>query len=101
MKHIPIFCTGVTFAGMLVCSSFVKQQSPAGKELFQRSCARCHGSGGTRHFLGAKDLQKSKIDDTAIIQIIQNGKRLMPAYKKKLSAEEISLLGEYIKKLRR
>lgn len=101
MKHTSVFCTGIILAGILICSSFARQQSPTGKELFQKSCARCHGSEGTRHILGAKDLQKSKIDHTAIIQIIQNGKRFMPAYKKKLSAEEINLLGEYVEKLRK
>lgn len=65
--------------------------------MHERNCVRCHGTTGTKHFLGAKDIQKSKIDDAAIILIIQNGERLMPAYKKKLSVEEINQLTLYIK----
>ncbi len=84
-----------------ICSSFLEQQNPAGKELYEKNCVRCHGTSGTKHFLGAKDIQKSILDDNAILVIIQNGKRFMPSYKKKLTPEDVNSLKDYIKTLRK
>jgi mono/diheme cytochrome c family protein len=77
------------------------QQSSAAKNLYEKKCARCHGIEGTKTLFGAKNLQKSNMEDDAMIQIIQNGKKIMPAYKTKLSREEIMQVADYIKTLRK
>lgn len=84
-----------------VFPSWTFSQSNPGKEIYERNCIRCHGAIGTKHFLGANDLQKSRLDDTAVALVIQNGKRWMPAYKKKISNEELVRLKEYVLSLRR
>jgi len=86
---------------LLICFAFSKQRLPTGKELYEKNCVRCHGNEGTKHLFGTKSIQKSILDDNAILLIIQNGKRLMPSYKKKLTPQDISVLKDYIKTLRK
>jgi cytochrome c6 len=76
-------------------------QPLSGRAVYEKKCSRCHGPDGTKHFLGAKDLQKSEMDDIAIIQIIMEGKSVMPSYKKKLTEDEIKQVVEYVKGLRK
>ncbi|HMH22789.1 MAG TPA: cytochrome c [Puia sp.] len=77
----------------------VIQQDP-GKLLFLHNCTRCHGADGARGFLGAKDLKKSMLSDSAIVERIQNGRRIMPSWRKKFTTTEIWQLAAYIKTLR-
>lgn len=80
------------------------QQTPvlpiSGKDLFQNNCTRCHGKDGTKRFLGATNLRKSALENTAVVTMIQNGKRFMPSYKNKLTEAEIKELAAYVKTLR-
>lgn len=86
---------------MLLLTSFVSQQAPAGKEIYTSKCSRCHGNDGTKGFLFAKNLQKSKMEDAVMLLLIQNGKRFMPSFKTKLTPEEIKQVAEYVKTLRK
>ncbi|HZE83721.1 MAG TPA: cytochrome c [Puia sp.] len=76
-------------------------QADPGQLLFTQNCTRCHGADGTRGFLGAKNLQKSNLSDSAIVERIQNGRRIMPSWKKKFTMAEIWQLALYIKTLRK
>ncbi len=91
--------TARLFTTILVFSSFITEE-PTGKQLFETHCIRCHGATGTKVFFGTGKLCKSKIPDTEIVERIQNGKSIMPAFKNKLKESEIKLLSEYIKTLR-
>lgn len=71
-----------------------------GRALFERNCAPCHGADGARGRFGAANLQKSVMTEDAIIERIQNGKRIMPAFKKKFNVEEIRELAAYVQTLR-
>ncbi len=86
---------------VLLCSSFFTYQNTSGKILYEKKCARCHGVDGTKGFLFEKDLQKSTLPDSLIIQIISNGKRIMPSFKKKLTAAQINEIASYVKTLRK
>jgi len=83
-----------------VFASFMTDPAAGGKVIYQKKCARCHGKDGSKGAFGAKNLQTSTMDDEAIKQIILNGKRVMPAYKTKLSLEEIESVSAYVKSLR-
>jgi len=96
-KIVPILLLLVVFT----LSSFRHQKKPIGKKIYDTRCARCHGAEGTRHFLGAKDLQKSSLSDSAVVKIIFNGKKIMPSFKTTLSKEEIYAVTGYVKTLRR
>ena len=85
--------------GLLIFSSAFRAPLP-GKALFTENCIRCHGEDGTRGFLGAKNLRKSTLTDSAIILKITNGRRIMPSFKKKFTPEEIREVMAYVKTLR-
>ena len=70
-----------------------------GKKLFEKKCARCHGKDGTRGLFGAKNLQKTIMTDEQYLYVVSNGRKVMPYWKNKLSADEIKQLISYIKTL--
>ena len=81
-------------------------------ELFVKVCAPCHSKDGTAQTpaarkLGVKDLSQSKLTDAQIIEQIREGKQpgksesKMPAFKEKLSPEEIESLVAVVKQFRK
>jgi mono/diheme cytochrome c family protein len=84
MKRLLYGVICIAFAGMLTAcgggnNNAGEDKADAGNDLFQKSCASCHGedlkSGG------APDLDKigSKYSKDEILNIINNGKGSMPA----------------------
>jgi mono/diheme cytochrome c family protein len=73
---------------------------PSGEKLYRANCRQCHGVDGTRGFFGAKDLQKSRLEDISIIQQINAGKGFMPSFRNKLTPGEITAIVSYVKQLR-
>lgn len=82
-----------------------------GVAVFTSHCAPCHGADGKARTpagkkLGAKDLSESKLPDAAIAQQILEGAKdsrgheRMPAFKSKLSADEVSALVSHVKAFR-
>ncbi len=69
--------------------------------LFAQKCAACHGKDGKPSAMGQKmgapDLHTVKGSEKEIAGMISSGKGKMPAYKDKLSAEQIDSLAKYIK----
>jgi cytochrome c6 len=70
--------------------------------LFQSKCAVCHGKDGkgspSGKKMGVKDLaEEMKEPAQEIADDISNGKGKMPAFKGKLSPEEIQALANYLK----
>ena len=98
-RMINIFTVGSILLVILL-SSFMYRQIPDGKAIFEKQCARCHGKDGTKGSFGAKNLQQSVLEDNAIMLLIQNGKKVMPPYKKKLNSDEIKSVTDYIKEFR-
>jgi cytochrome c6 len=76
-----------------------------GRKIFNANCAACH-IGGANILVEHKTLQKSGLSKylenyemeyiQAIINQIQNGKSAMPAFKNKLSAQEILEVTAYV-----
>jgi mono/diheme cytochrome c family protein len=92
----------------------VSQAAGAGDpgELFIKNCAACHGKDGKAQTsvarkLGVKDLTLSKLTDAQIEQQIREGKPAtqsaakMPAFKDRLTAEEIKSLIAVVKEIRK
>lgn len=83
------------------------QKSTSVRTMYLNNCARCHGSDGKAdtelgRLYDATDLtgkQTKKLSRKKAARIIQNGDSSMPAFKKKLSAKEISALVSYIRTL--
>src|SRR2546421_521773 len=78
---------------------------------YSKNCATCHGKDGradtfkSRHHLHARDLTdarwQSDVTDERIFNSISNGKGKMPAFKKKLTTEQIESLVAYVRGLKK
>ncbi|MFN6525492.1 cytochrome c6 PetJ [Nostoc sp. ChiSLP03a] len=80
-------------------------ETSKGAKIFEANCASCHIGGGNI-LISQKTLKKEALskylenynqDSTqAIIHQVQNGKNAMPAFKDKLSSEEILEVAAYV-----
>lgn len=52
-----------------------------GKDLYENRCAECHGIKGDGQLAGSADLTVSKLTQTELRTIIENGKNGMPPFK--------------------
>lgn len=75
---------------------------------FKSNCALCHGADGsgqtaTGKALKVRDLRAPEVQkatDDELFTAISDGKQKMPAFKSKLTADEIHALVGYIRKLK-
>jgi cytochrome c6 len=69
--------------------------------LFAQKCASCHGKDGkpsaVGQKMGAKDLSATTLSEKDIAAVISGGKGKMPAYKEKLTDDQVQSLAKYIK----
>ncbi|MDB3905013.1 cytochrome c [Crocinitomicaceae bacterium] len=73
-----------------------------GEQLYQIHCLRCHGSDGNKGASGAKQLEKSKFSRNQIIDIIKNGKGVMPSFKNTIKGDSSFIwLAEYVETLKK
>jgi mono/diheme cytochrome c family protein len=80
-----------------------------GAATFKAKCAMCHGPDGTGQTsmgktlklrdLGSADVQKQT--DADLKKIVNDGKGKMPAYKAKLSADEVQAVVAFIRTLKK
>ena len=92
-------------AGALVSGGPLQAQDAAA--LFKGKCAACHGADGSGNTpvgknlklrdLGSPDVQKQT--DEQLTTIITAGKTPMPAYKDKLTGDQITQLVAYVRTL--
>jgi mono/diheme cytochrome c family protein len=89
------------------CGNNSSVKSPAeikpisGQNIFEANCTACHGSDGKLCALGAKDLSKSILDKSQMIEIITTGKSTMTPFGTMLSKEEIIYIADYVQTLRK
>jgi len=82
------------------------QDDPAA--LYKSKCQVCHGADGKGDTpagkkVGARDFHSpevAKMSDTELFEITKKGKEKMPAYDKKLTADQIKALVKYIRSLK-
>ena len=80
------------------------------KSLFNEKCARCHGEDGrgethTGEMLGVPNFTDEKWwkeakSDQRFINSVTHGREAMPAFGKKLSKQEITLLVAYVRRFK-
>jgi cytochrome c6 len=76
--------------------------------VYKAKCASCHGADGTGNTPVGKSLKLrdfhsadvQKLTDAELTKIISAGKGKMPAYAKKLTAEEIQCLVSFIRAMK-
>jgi mono/diheme cytochrome c family protein len=75
-------------------------------QLFAKQCSSCHGKDGRaktikgklKHARNLTDAEwQEKVSDERIFNSINNGKEKMPAFRKKLSQEQIEALVSYVR----
>jgi len=65
-----------------------------GRQMYSRNCAACHG-GSAKGGLGP-NLQKTKLDDAALNDVILHGRKVMPAFAKHFSEDDLVPLIAYL-----
>jgi cytochrome c6 len=63
--------------------------------LFRKHCTLCHGADGKLGLNGAKDLTVSQRPLAERIELIKQGKNLMPSFEKTLTPVEIEAVARY------
>src|SRR5829696_7050964 len=85
-------------------------QVERGRAVYSANCGRCHGADGQGHTRMAEIVEPPDLSDPAwqrgrstsrMIASVTNGRGQMPAYKKKLSKQEIAAAVAYVRTLRR
>jgi cytochrome c oxidase cbb3-type subunit 3 len=98
---IVVLIVVASFIPFKLSSAAEVSMPPDGVELFASKCAKCHGPDGrgTAKYLkkGQKDFtdaawQKSRTDAQLTKVVVEGKGDFMPAWKEKLSAEEIKAL---------
>lgn len=82
-----------------------KNELSSSRGLYQANCARCHGGDGKGDtelgkLYGSSDLTTRRVQKMSrkrMTSIIKNGKGSMPAFGKKLSAQEIYSIVTYVR----
>ncbi len=94
---------------MLVCPLWAWAQPSAGPELWRRRCAMCHGEDGRGRTkvadrapmpdFASAAWQQQRSDDQIRASIRLGGKDPMPAFKDRLSAQDLDALVRFIRGL--
>jgi len=72
----------------------------AGKTIFTRRCAVCHGADGKKGLNGAHDLTKSNLNATGRVYMVTKGLGKMPSFQQQLTLAEIEQVVAYSLTLR-
>jgi cytochrome c oxidase cbb3-type subunit 3 len=85
-------------------------QAARGREVYLANCARCHGGDGMSHTSMGQMTEAPNLTDAAwqsrrsnarMIASVTNGRGEMPAFRRKLSRQEIAAAVAYVRTLRR
>ena len=95
------------FVGLLATMLGGMAAAESAGDLFKSKCQGCHSQNGHASIIGknmgAKDFQDRavlKMSQADLAKIITDGKNRMPAYKGKLSDDDIKALAKYIKEMK-
>ena len=105
MKKIPL----LVLALLIAAPSAFAGGSPDGAALYKSKCAMCHGADGAGQTpmgknMKLRDLRSADVQkqtDAELAKWIADGKGKMPAYKSKMSADEINALVAFIRTLKK
>lgn len=93
-----------SFLAVALCGTLAAQSTA---DLYKTKCQGCHGADGHASAigkkLGARDFQDSdvaKMSEADLAKITSDGKNKMPAYKGKLTDDQIKALAKYIKDMK-
>jgi cytochrome c553 len=104
-----IIRASVAIATVVLMFSVLSFGADTGGDVYKAKCAVCHGADGKGDTVmgkkfGVKDLgsaEVQKVQDSELNNIITSGKEKMPAYKDKLTGDQIQDLVKYIRTLKK
>ena len=73
-----------------------------GAAVYKAKCATCHGPDGTGQTAIGKSMKIKNLKDASDVKnVIENGKGKMPAYKGKVSADELDAVVKYVQSFKK
>lgn len=113
-----VFCVGVLIFGVSAAGSRAwagaqkgrAERLERGRAVYADRCARCHGADGQGRTRMGEAVEPPDLSDPAwqrgrtdarLIASVANGRGQMPAFRKKLSRQEIAASVAYVRTLRR
>ncbi|GAB3823516.1 SirB2 family protein [Pontibacter rugosus] len=78
-----------------IIASLGDAQLANGKAIYTQLCVTCHGTDGAKGLGGAANLQVSNLSLNNRVNVIENGRGLMPAFSSQLTDEEVQALAAY------
>lgn len=99
---LVLFLSMVSVSASFSCANADKPEIKAekGERTFKNQCSICHGFSGNKQLSGAKKLTESMLPIDEIEALVTHGKKQMPPFKNRLTAQEIKLVSEYAFKFR-
>lgn len=91
---------GMSLAALMMAGSMA---FAAGADDYKAKCAGCHGADGKGQMaakMGSKDLAGTALSEADVAKAITDGKGKMPAFKGKLSDDQIKAVAAYVKTLK-
>lgn len=93
MKNIAKIFAAIAVIGMLATPA-IASDTPDGAKIFSKKCKMCHKINKKKVGPAVKAMNQ---DSEVLRSVIANGKKMMPKYSGKLSAEEIDAVVAYLK----
>ena len=102
MRSIRIVLLIAVVLGLMIPTAVFAQ---SGADTYKAKCAMCHGPDGKKEMpaMGVKPLTSpdaQKLTVAEVVTVVTNGKGKMPAYKGKLTDEQIKAVAEFVKTLK-
>lgn len=100
------FLSLITLSGIILFSACVNTSTEkentvlSGSDLYQKNCSVCHGNDGKKGLSGASNLSISKLEYSTIIDVISNGRKIMPPFKASLKTQEIEAIAKHVESLK-
>lgn len=118
LKAILLCAIVLSFSSLAVVAASVEPESKEprqsaaerGRAVYANNCARCHGGDGTSQTTMGQMTEAPNLTDAAwqrgkstsrMITAVSNGRGQMPAFKKKLSRQDIAAAVAYVRTLKR
>ncbi|MDX2002434.1 MAG: cytochrome c [Chitinophagales bacterium] len=102
------FMTTIVLGIMLSCGNSGNGHQPTllkgnnkGKAVYQQYCKACHGDDGTLGLSGASNLMVSVLEQSEVVNVVTNGRRLMAPFKGIINQQEIDSVAAYVMTLRK
>ncbi len=98
----PVICLVVT--AFLPWAEGEAADINKGKQIYVKHCQNCHGSRGQGQLPGMPDFSRGERlfqADSQLVEVLRNGKGMMPAYRAVLRDKELLDVIAYLRTLRR